>query len=62
MRKRFFIRSLMISLLSILIFAVCSSFIMFQIDKNQHANKIELFLVTVLSYEDISDQLSIASK
>ena len=55
MRKRFFIRSLMISLLSILIFAVCSSFIMFQIDKNQHANKIELFLVTVLSYEDISD-------
>ena len=54
MRKRFFIRSLMISLLSILIFAVCSSFIMFQIDKQQHAEKIELFLSTVLSYQDIS--------
>ncbi len=55
MRKKFFIRSLMISLLSILIFAVCSSFIMFQIDKQQHAEKIELYLATVLSYQDISD-------
>ena len=55
MRKKFFIRSLMISLLSILIFAVCSSFIMFQIDKQQHAEKIELFLATVLSYQNISE-------
>lgn len=49
MRKRFFARTILISLISILVFAICSSFILYAYDKQSQSEKLSVFLKTVTS-------------
>lgn len=49
MKKRIFVRTILISLISILTFAICSSFILYNSDKQRQTEKLALFLQTVLS-------------
>jgi two-component system phosphate regulon sensor histidine kinase PhoR len=55
MKKRFFSRSLLISLIAILIFALCSSIIVFKVNQNQQIANLDLFLSTVTHYDELSD-------
>ena len=53
MRKRFFIRSVLISLAGILVFAVCSALLLYNLERSQQQTALQAYLDGIAIYSDL---------